>query len=182
MIKLETDLSLVTPGGRRLVEGTVAPIRNDSDVIIGTVVALKDITEIKKKDEILYNMEYYDPLTGLPNRSLFSDRLKMALAQSKRNNEMCALIILDLDNFKALKCRKYASNTPWHKQPPILFKYYNIICAQFFYSKINYILWCTFCKIRLNTNSSYGCFILIYLNNLTQFTKIICFRWSTNHY
>jgi len=60
MIKLETDLSLVTPGGRRLVEGTVAPIRNDSDVIIGTVVALKDITEIKKKDEILYNMEYYD--------------------------------------------------------------------------------------------------------------------------
>ncbi|ADU74869.1 periplasmic sensor diguanylate cyclase/phosphodiesterase [Acetivibrio thermocellus AD2] len=102
MIKLETDLSLVTPGGRRLVEGTVAPIRNDSDVIIGTVVALKDITEIKKKDEILYNMEYYDPLTGLPNRSLFSDRLKMALAQSKRNNEMCALIILDLDNFKAI--------------------------------------------------------------------------------
>jgi len=47
-------------------------------------------------------MEYYDPLTGLPNRSLFSDRLKMALAQSKRNNEMCALIILDLDNFKAI--------------------------------------------------------------------------------
>jgi len=79
MIKLETDLSLVTPGGRRLVEGTVAPIRNDSDVIIGTVVALKDITEIKKKDEILYNMEYYDPLTGLPNRSLFPTALKWLL-------------------------------------------------------------------------------------------------------
>jgi len=102
LIKLESDLSLITPHGKKLVEGTVAPIRNDSDVIIGTVVALKDVTEIKKKEEILYNMEYFDPLTGLPNRSLFADRLNMALAQSKRNNDMCALIILDLDNFKAI--------------------------------------------------------------------------------
>lgn len=102
LIKLETDLSLMTPHGKKLVEGTAAPIRNDSGVIIGAVIALKDITEIKKKEEILYNMEYYDPLTGLPNRSLFTDRLNMALAQSKRNNEMCALIILDLDNFKAI--------------------------------------------------------------------------------
>jgi len=51
----------------------------DSDVIIGTVVALKDITEIKKKDEILYNMEYYDPLTGLPTEVFFPTALKWLL-------------------------------------------------------------------------------------------------------
>lgn len=102
LMNLGTNISLMTRHGKKLVSGAAAPIRNNSGAIIGTVIALKDITEIKKKEEILYNMEYYDSLTGLPNRSLFTDRLKMALAQSKRNNEMCALIILDLDNFKAI--------------------------------------------------------------------------------
>lgn len=102
IVNLENNISLISNYEKKLISGNVAPIRNDLGMIIGTVIALKDITEMKKKEEILYNMEYYDSLTGLPNRSLFTDRLKMALAQSKRNKEMCALIILDLDNFKAI--------------------------------------------------------------------------------
>ncbi|MFZ5990062.1 MAG: putative bifunctional diguanylate cyclase/phosphodiesterase, partial [Bacillota bacterium] len=78
------------------------PIRNDASVIIGTIIVLKDITELKRTEEIIYNMEYFDSLTGLPNRTLFSDRLNMALAQARRNNQQSALIILDLDNFKTI--------------------------------------------------------------------------------
>lgn len=102
VISIESNISLVTKEGERLLTGTAAPIRNDSGVIIGTVIVLKDITELKRTEEIIYNMEYYDSLTGLPNRSLFSDRLNMALAQARRNGQMCALIILDLDNFKTI--------------------------------------------------------------------------------
>jgi polar amino acid transport system substrate-binding protein len=102
MVSLEGNISFDNSDDKKLLAGTVAPIRNDSGTIIGTVIALKDITELKKKDEILYNMEYYDSLTGLPNKSLFSDRLNMALAQARRYKEMCAVIVLDLDNFKAI--------------------------------------------------------------------------------
>lgn len=102
VVSLEGNIRFDNSDDKKLLAGTVAPIRNDSGTIIGTVIALKDITELKKKDEILYNMEYYDSLTGLPNKSLFSDRLNMALAQARRYKEMCAVIVLDLDNFKAI--------------------------------------------------------------------------------
>ena len=102
VISLEGNIRFDNTDEKKLLAGTVAPIRNNTEIIIGTVIALKDITELKKKDEILYNMEYYDSLTGLPNKSLFSDRLNMALAQARRNKEMCAVIILDLDNFKTI--------------------------------------------------------------------------------
>ena len=87
---------------KKLIAGTIAPIRNDSYEIIGTVAVLRDTTEIRKAQQKMYNMEYFDPLTGLPNRALFLDRLKMALAQSRRNKQMCVLVILDLDNFKSI--------------------------------------------------------------------------------
>ena len=102
IINIEGGVHLISKGQNRLLEGTVAPIRNYSGTIIGMLIALKDITELKEKEKILYNMEYYDSLTGLPNRSLFSDRLGMAIAQAKRNNEMCGVIVFDLDNFKSI--------------------------------------------------------------------------------
>ncbi|HOQ37103.1 MAG TPA: EAL domain-containing protein [Acetivibrio sp.] len=113
---LEGNIRFDNTDDRKLLAGTIAPIRNDSGIIIGTVVALKDVTELKKKDEILYNMEYYDSLTGLPNKSLFFDRLNMALAQARRNKEMCAIIILDLDNFKAI------NDTLGHSEGDVLLK------------------------------------------------------------
>ncbi len=47
-------------------------------------------------------MAYYDLLTNLPNRTLFGDRLTVALAHAHRNREKLSLIFLDLDNFKAV--------------------------------------------------------------------------------
>lgn len=53
-----------------------------------------------KMTEQLRHMAQHDPLTGLPNRALFSDRLNQALAHARRSKGHFAVIFLDLDNFK----------------------------------------------------------------------------------
>lgn len=53
-------------------------------------------------DELMSQQAYYDPLTDLPTRALFTDRLKQALARSRRNDESLSLMCLDLDEFRAI--------------------------------------------------------------------------------
>jgi diguanylate cyclase (GGDEF)-like protein len=55
-----------------------------------------------KQRELLEHQAYYDALTELPNRALFQDRLRQTILSSKRNNEMFALLFLDLDQFKKI--------------------------------------------------------------------------------
>lgn len=62
----------------------------------------QDITERKKIEKKLKYLANYDALTGLPNRTLFMDRLQMSMAQSNRNDGLCGLLFLDLDGFKAV--------------------------------------------------------------------------------
>jgi diguanylate cyclase (GGDEF)-like protein/PAS domain S-box-containing protein len=57
--------------------------------------------ERKQMLENLHHMAMYDQLTGLPNRQLFDDRVRQALARAKRNTTRLALLYLDLDKFKA---------------------------------------------------------------------------------
>lgn len=61
---------------------------------------IHDITNRKQAEEQIWHMAYHDPLTGLPNRKLFSDRLSIALAQSQRSQKKVGIAMLDLDNFK----------------------------------------------------------------------------------
>jgi PleD family two-component response regulator len=56
----------------------------------------------KKAEENLAYLKQYDPLTGLANRVLFQDRLRQALARADRDDESVALLLLDLDHFKAV--------------------------------------------------------------------------------
>jgi diguanylate cyclase (GGDEF)-like protein/PAS domain S-box-containing protein len=60
----------------------------------------EDITERQRAEETIRHMAFHDPLTGLPNRLLFSDRLEAALARARRTGEKLAVMVLDLDNFK----------------------------------------------------------------------------------
>ncbi len=64
--------------------------------IIGNAIARKH------SEALVTYMAYYDTLTTLPNRNLFHDRLKVALAHAKRYKKMVAVMILDLDHFKAI--------------------------------------------------------------------------------
>jgi diguanylate cyclase (GGDEF)-like protein/PAS domain S-box-containing protein len=75
-------------------DGNGKPLR-----MIGTC---GDITPRKKLEEKIKELAYRDPLTNLPNRLLFNDRLDLTIASSRRNNKKFALIILDIDKFKKI--------------------------------------------------------------------------------
>ena len=59
-----------------------------------------DVTKEKQAEEQMQRLAHYDALTGLPNRTLFADRLQRALAAAKRCEAHMALMFLDLDKFK----------------------------------------------------------------------------------
>jgi diguanylate cyclase (GGDEF)-like protein/PAS domain S-box-containing protein len=64
------------------------------------LILARDVTEQHATEERLRHMATHDALTGLPNRSLLSDRLRMAIAQSRRLGAGFAVLALDLDGFK----------------------------------------------------------------------------------
>jgi len=64
------------------------------------VVVLSDITEQKRAEQELRYLANYDPLTGLPNRSLLSERLARAIVRARREGGHVAVLFLDLDRFK----------------------------------------------------------------------------------
>ncbi|KAA3642331.1 MAG: EAL domain-containing protein [Chloroflexi bacterium] len=66
------------------------------------VTSLRDITERKKAEEELNHLATHDMLTGLPNRTLFDDRLSHAIEVAKRKKDQLAVLFLDLDNFKSV--------------------------------------------------------------------------------
>lgn len=68
--------------------------------LVGTQGNSRNITERKQAEEAIRQLAFNDPLTHLPNRRLFSDRLKQAMAGCSRHHQFCALFFLDLDNFK----------------------------------------------------------------------------------
>ncbi len=59
-----------------------------------------DISEQKRAEEYIRHIALHDVLTGLPNRALLEDRVKMALEQQRRNGSTFALIMMDIDRFK----------------------------------------------------------------------------------
>ncbi len=66
----------------------------------GAIIHTRDITEQKKMVDKLKYLAEYDHLTQVPNRQLFSEHLKYAIAQAKRHNNRFALLFIDLDKFK----------------------------------------------------------------------------------
>ena len=68
-----------------------------------TVLAIvRDITERKTAEAKIYNLAYYDELTELPNRELFSQSLERTIAVAKKDDEKFAVLFVDLDRFKRI--------------------------------------------------------------------------------
>ena len=74
----------------------------EGDKILGAVVTFKDITERKALEKKLQYQAFHDPLTDLPNRALFMDRLGHALARAGQQASEVAVLFTDLDNFKVI--------------------------------------------------------------------------------
>lgn len=77
---------------------------------------ISNISKFKQATRTVRHLAYHDPLTGLPNRSLFNDRLQQAIARADREKQMFALLFLDLDNFK------HVNDTLGHKAGDMLLK------------------------------------------------------------
>ncbi len=90
-------------GGEKFWEQVViTPIRNEEGVTTQYLILGEDISVRKHYEQQLLKQANYDLLTSLPNRMLALDRLKLALAQSRRDHSLVGLMFLDLDNFKTI--------------------------------------------------------------------------------
>lgn len=95
------ELELVPRDGyarKVLVHGV--PIYLKHGVFCGHVGTCIDITDRKAAEEELRFQAFHDPLTSLPNRTLFMDRLEMAIRRARRNKTTLAVLFVDIDRFK----------------------------------------------------------------------------------
>ncbi len=100
---VKTEVMQRGNNGQSLVfEQVVTPLLNEQGHPTRFVVILHDVTARKAQELMMKHQAYYDPLTDLPNRIMFEDRLEQALAQARRNGTLLALFFLDLDNFKTI--------------------------------------------------------------------------------
>ena len=67
---------------------------------IGTYGIARDVSGRKRAEELIYHQAYHDILTDLPNRTLFKDRLGLAMHQARRKRAELAVMFIDLDRFK----------------------------------------------------------------------------------
>lgn len=79
---------------------TIIEIQESQDEEVLYAAIFSDITERKRNEKRIKTLAYFDELTHLPNRRLFNDRLKVALATAHRENHKVAVMFLDLDHFK----------------------------------------------------------------------------------
>lgn len=83
---------------RDVILSAVAYRSDEGDA--GILATATDVTEQRRAAATIEHLAHHDPLTGLPNRILFQDRLHQALAVARRTGESVALLFLDLDRFK----------------------------------------------------------------------------------
>ncbi|WP_060478688.1 phosphodiesterase DibA [Pseudomonas monteilii] len=81
---------------------TISAIRDERGELSHYVAVFSDISAIKHTEQELAYLAHHDPLTGLPNRLLFNDRARQALAAAQANKRGCALLLLDLDHFQSI--------------------------------------------------------------------------------
>ncbi|PKO93235.1 MAG: GGDEF domain-containing protein [Betaproteobacteria bacterium HGW-Betaproteobacteria-10] len=79
---------------------TISAVKNSQGEVNHYVGIFADITQQKENEARLEKLAHYDPLTGLPNRTLLGDRLYMSIALAQRNKHQLAVCMLDLDGFK----------------------------------------------------------------------------------
>jgi PAS domain S-box-containing protein len=91
----------------RIRQAHTMPIRDASGMIVAGMVVTYDITEqkqieqsLREREERLRHLALHDPLTSLPNRTLFTNRLEQALVRARREGHGVGVLFIDLDRFK----------------------------------------------------------------------------------
>lgn len=81
---------------------SIGVVKNARGEVINYISLFSDITKRKEAEERIEFLAHYDSLTRLPNRALFSDRLRQALIADARARKKTGLLFLDLDRFKSV--------------------------------------------------------------------------------
>jgi two-component system CheB/CheR fusion protein len=81
---------------------SINTVKDQADEIVNYVAMFSDITMVRESQHRVEFLATHDDLTGLPNRTLFNDRLGLALARAARSGDKVGVVFLDLDNFKVI--------------------------------------------------------------------------------
>lgn len=87
-------------GSVAYVQVSYSTVRDDDGAPLYFVAYVQDIAELKEREMEAYRKASYDSLTGLPNRSLMTDRLTMAISRTKHHRNEGVFMFVDLDGFK----------------------------------------------------------------------------------
>ncbi|MFI0472002.1 diguanylate cyclase domain-containing protein [Halomonas sp. HMF6819] len=102
-LQLALDAILIHQNGsQREIEYFAAPIHDRQGDVGGSVMIFHDACQSFARSAQLAYQAQYDPLTALPNRFLFADRVSRALIQAKRGHHKMALLYVDMDRFKVI--------------------------------------------------------------------------------
>jgi len=104
------EMVIAPAGGQKVrVMATASPLRDPEGVQVGAVATMHDITLLHQRESALHRVEQqladvalHDRLTGVPNRTLFADRLAKTLARTGRSGHQLAVLFCDLDGFAAV--------------------------------------------------------------------------------
>jgi diguanylate cyclase (GGDEF)-like protein/PAS domain S-box-containing protein len=80
---------------------SASPLRDEQENIIGAIEILMDITQRKEAEARIYQLAYFDELTGLPNRWLFHERLKLAMEGNGPSGLKAAVLLVDINRLRA---------------------------------------------------------------------------------
>ncbi len=98
---LTRDMSLISRHGQQhMVDISCTTIHVSGRHLAQCII--HDVSEHKAIEKRLHHLAHHDPLTGLPNRILFRDRLQHAIHKAQRKNSLLALCFFDLDRFKSI--------------------------------------------------------------------------------
>ncbi|SFW32681.1 EAL domain-containing protein [Nitrosovibrio sp. Nv17] len=96
------QLELGPPQSRLWLELSVSRKQVDPAQDARFIVLARDITERKAAEQHILNLAHYDSLTGLPNRALLADRMRLAIRRAQRQATRLAVLYVDLDRFKSI--------------------------------------------------------------------------------
>ncbi len=92
---------IVGPSAREMwISFAASPLLGPSQEVIGGIGVVTDLTEGKQAEELVQRLAYRDLVTGLPNRTLFRDRIEQAVAVAERHGQKLVIGVLDIDRFK----------------------------------------------------------------------------------
>jgi diguanylate cyclase (GGDEF)-like protein/PAS domain S-box-containing protein len=113
---VQFELMIGEGAKRRILQVACVPHLGPESEVLGFYVLANDVTQLKRAQEDLRYaaiqlqhdarrlefLAHHDTLTGLPNRAMFSERAREAVAHARRHQKSCAFLFLDLDNFKTV--------------------------------------------------------------------------------